>query len=378
MNIDRNLPSAGRPLRLLTVLDKMIVKDLFKTVVSVLTVLVVIIVSRKFIKILAQAIEGNIASETVLALLGLKIIIAATTFLPAALFMAVLMVLGRMHREQEMAAIASAGGGVSTIYRAVFWLVLPLSICAAGLSMYAAPWAEAQTELLMHQDNENADIRGISAGRFSEYSGGELIFYTEDVDAGGTMHHVFVQNKQGDKLGVVNAERGRLEYLPGGLYLILQHGERVQGIPGQKDYTSEAFDEYAVLVEKKAVAFVPHLEALPTETLWQSKTVADIAHMQDRLNAPFGVLLLAFLAVPLAKSSPRGGVYGSVLIAFAIYFAYANLQRVNHSWVMSQVLPAWVGYFWVEALLLVIGLLMLVRLYSWKWIMLKLTGKVAS
>jgi lipopolysaccharide export system permease protein len=354
----------------------MIIKDLFKTVIAVLTVLVVIIVSRKFIKVLAQAIEGNIASETVMALLGLKIVIAATAFLPAALFMAVLMVLGRMHREQEMAAIASAGGGVFTIYRAVFWVVLPLSICAAGLSMYASPWAEAQSELLMHQDKENADIRGISAGRFSEYSSGELIFYTESVDANGKMHNVFVQNKQGDKLGVVNAEFGRLDYLPGGLYLILENGERVQGIPGQKQYAIETFKEYAVLVEKKAMAFVPHLESMPTEKLWLSKDLADVAHIQDRLNAPFGVLLLAFLAVPLAKSSPRGGVYGSVFIAFGIYFAYANLQRVNHSWVISQTLPAWLGYFWVEVLLLIVGMFMLVRLYSWHWLVLKLTGKV--
>jgi lipopolysaccharide export system permease protein len=378
LNVDRNLPSAGRPLRLFTVLDKMIIKDLFATVVSVLTVLVVILVSRKFIRILAQAIEGNIASDTVLALLGLKVVIVASTFLPAALFMAVLMVLGRMHREQEMAAIASAGGGVLTIYRAVFCLVVPLSVCAAGLSFYAAPWAEAQTELLMHQDKEDADIRGISAGRFSEYSSGELIFYTESVDADGTMHHVFVQNKQSDKLGVVNAEMGRLGYLPGGLYLILQHGERVQGVPGQKDYTTELFDEYAVLVEKKSVAFVPHLEALPTERLWQSNEAADIANLQDRFNVPFGMLLLAFLAVPLAKSSPRGGVYGSILIAFGIYFAYSNLQRVNHSWVTSHTVPPWLGYFWVEAALLAVGLLMLTRLYGWKWIVLKLTGKVAK
>ncbi|WP_330165361.1 LPS export ABC transporter permease LptF [Methylomonas sp. LL1] len=354
----------------------MIIKDLFKTVVSVLTVLVVIIVSRKFIKVLAQAIEGNIASETVLALLGLKIVIAATTFLPASLFMAVLMVLGRMHREQEIAAIASAGGGVSTIYRAVFWLVVPLSVCASGLSMVAAPWAEAQTELLMHQDRENSDIRGISAGRFSEYSSGELIFYTENVDVNGRMHNVFVQNKQGDKLGVVNAEFGKLEYLPGGLYLILEQGERVQGIPGQKDYTIETFREYAVLVEKKAIAFVPRIEALPTEKIWKSTTVTEIALMQDRLNVPLGVLILAFLAVPLAKSSPRGGVYGSVLIAFGIYFSYGNLQRINHSWVVSGIVPSWLGYFWVEALLLIVGLFMLVRLYSWKWVALKLTGKV--
>jgi len=355
----------------------MIILDLFKTVISVLTVLVIIIVSRSFIKVLAQAIEGNIATETVLMLLGLRIVIVASTFLPASLFMAVLMVLGRMHREHEIAAISSAGGGVFTLYRAVFWLVAPLSFCAAGLSMIAAPWAEAQTEMLMNQDKENADIRGISAGRFSEYSGGELIFYTENVDQLGKMHRVFVQNKQGENLGVVNAEYGRLEYLPGGLYLVLEHGERVIGMPGHKDFTIENFKEYAVLVEKKTIAFTPNVLALPTQQIWGSANKSENALVQDRLNAPIGVLLLAFLAVPLAKSSPRGGVYGSVLIAFGIYFAYGNLQRVNHSWVISGKMPIWLGYFWVEFLLLAVGLFLLVRLYSLKWMMLKFKGKAA-
>lgn len=377
MSIDQTIPGASRPFRLLTVLDKMIIKDLFKTTVSVLTVLVVIIVSRKFIRVLAQAIEGNIAADTVMALLGLKIVIAATTFLPAAIFMAVLIVLGRMHREQEIAAIASAGGGVFTIYRAVFWVVIPLSLCAAVLSMFTSPWAEAQSELMINQDRENADIRGISAGRFSEYSGGELIFYAENVDKLGKMSKVFMQNKQGGKLGAVNAEHGRLQELLGGLYLVLEDGSRVQGIPGAKDYTIETFKEYGILVEKHANALAPRIEAFPTKKIWHSTELKEIAQLQDRLNAPVAVILLAFLAVPLAKSSPRGGVYGSVLIAFGIYFAYANLQRVNHSLVVGQTVPVWLGYFWVEALLLVVSLIMLVRLYSWKWVILQLTGKEA-
>lgn len=353
-------------------------KDLFQTVTSVLTVLVVIIVSRKFIKVLAQAIEGNIANETVLMLLGLKIVIAATAFLPASIFMAVLMVLGRMYREQEMAAIASAGGGMRTIYRAVLLLVLPLSVCSAGLSMYAAPWAEQQTGKLMHQDKQNADIRGISAGRFSEYSDGELIFYTESVEESGQMHNVFVQNKQGEKLGVVNAKYGRLESLPGGLYLILEQGERIQGVPGSKDFAIETFGQYAVQVEKKTTVLKFGRESYNTEDLWKSKQVYDVAELQGRLSGPAGVILLAFLAVPLAKMSPRGGVYGSVLVAFGIYFAYGNLQRVNHSWVISKAIPPWLGFFWVDALLLLVGLFMLMRFYGWKWLMLKITGKEAA
>jgi lipopolysaccharide export system permease protein len=353
----------------------MIMKDLFNTVAAVLMVLVVIIVSRQFIKILAQAIEGNIANETIMNLLGLKMVVATTNFLPAAVFMAILMVLGRMHREQEMAAIASAGGGIGTIYRSVMLMIIPLSFLSACLSMYAAPWAEEQTKILMHDDKQNADIRGISAGRFSEYSGGELIFYTENVDKDGHMQQVFVQNKQGDKLGVVTAERGRLENRDGGLYLILENGERLQGTPGQKDYIIETFDEYAALVEKKTTVLNLEREALATEDLWYSRELRDVAELQDRLNGPLGVLLLTFVAVPLSKLSPRGGVYGSVLVAFGIYFAYGNLQRVNHSWIVNQTVPVWMGYFWVDGLLALLGLVMLIRFYGWHWVLQILTGK---
>ncbi|NOV32098.1 LPS export ABC transporter permease LptF [Methylomonas sp. ZR1] len=377
MSIERGLPSAGRPFRLLTVLDKMIIKELFHTVSAVLVVLVVIIVSRKFIKVLAQAIEGNIANDTVMTLLGLKIVVATTTFLPAALFMAVLMVLGRMYREQEMAAISSAGGSVFTIYRAIFMLVIPLSLAGMALSMLASPWAEAKTEQLMHQDKQNADIRGIAAGRFSEYSDGELIFYTENVDDEGRMHKVFVQNKQGDKAGVVNAEYGWLKNLPGGLYLVLENGERIQGVPGNKDFTIETFKEYAVLIEKKVTILNLGREATTTENLWLSPELRDVAELQDRFSTPLGVILLAFLAVPLAKLSPRGGIYGSMLVAFGIYFVYGNLQRVNHSWVISGALPSWLGYFWVDALLLVLGLLMLMRLYGWQWLSQSLKEKLS-
>jgi len=111
--------NAGRR-KLVTVLDKMIALDLLKTLLAVWSVIVVIIVSRQFIRILDKAIEGQVSNQTLLTVLGLKTIIASAAFLPAALFMAVLMVLGRMYRDQEMSAVASAGGGAGTVYRSIF------------------------------------------------------------------------------------------------------------------------------------------------------------------------------------------------------------------------------------------------------------------
>lgn len=369
MSIERTISGTGRSFRAITVLDRMIIADLLKTASAVLSVLVIIIVSQKFIRVLAQAIEGSISNQTVLHLIGLKVVLVAAAFLPTAMFMAVLMVLGRMYREQEMAAIASAGGGNLTIYRGIFWVLLPVSLLAGWLTLYSAPWAEQQSQMLMHQDEETADVRSIAAGRFSEYSGGELIFYTEGVDASGKMRHVFVQNKQGERTGVVNAEYGRLENLPGGLYLILEQGERIQGVPGKNDFTIETFSEYAVQVERKNTELTLGGRAVPTDQLWTATTLNEVAELQDRINGPLSTLLLGFLAVPLAKLSPRGGIYGNMLVAFGIYFSYSNLQRLNHSWVVGGKIPGWLGFFWTDLLLLLLGILLLLRLYGLKWLL---------
>ena len=365
--------------KLVTVLDKMIALDLLKTLLSVLTVIVVIIVSRQFIRILNRAIEGQVSTETLLTILGLKTIVASIEFLPVALFMAVLMVLGRMYRDQEMSAVSSAGGGAGTIYRAVFLLVFPLSILAVGLSLYAAPWAEAKVDKLVHQDEESADVRGVAAGKFSEYSQGDLVFYVEKISADKQMHNVFVQDRQHKNVGIINAKTARFQNFPAGRFIIFEDGERVQGQPGTLNYVIERFIEYAVRIEdKRAVTYdKPNRQAIAIGLLWASHETPDIAELQRRLSIPSGILLLSFVAIPLAQISPRGGVYGNMLVGFLIYFSYGNLIRVSQSWVIKETIPDWLGGFGVNFLLLLIGGFLLARLYGWQWLIMKVKEKVS-
>ncbi|MDO9105154.1 MAG: LPS export ABC transporter permease LptF [Methylovulum sp.] len=358
-----------------TVLDKSIVQDLVKTLLSVWSVIVVIIVSREFIRVLDKAIEGRVSSETLFSLLALKTVIISVTLLPAALFMAVLMVLGRMYRDQEMSAISSAGGGAGTLYRGVFLMVLPLSLIAAGLSLYASPWAEASITRIMHQDEESSDLRGIAAGKFSEYSQGDLVFYVEKITDDKKMHQVFVQSRQQGKLAIINAKSARLENLPDGAYIIFEQGERVQGQPGQLNYALETFAEYAVRVDEQDTTVNLNQPAVATATLWGSQKNADIAELQRRFSIPASMLLLSLIGVPLAQISPRGGVYGNILMGFLIYFSYGNLARLTQVWVINASIPAWLGGVGVNAFLLVIAGLLLARWYGWQWLAIKIREK---
>ena len=372
-------PKAPYPSRRpwLTVLDKMIAQDLLRTLAAVLAVIVVIIVSRKFIRILDDAISGQIASDTLLSILGLKTVLTAIEFLPVAVFMAVLMVLGRMYRDQEMAAIASAGGGAGALYRAVFLLVAPLALMAMGLALYAAPWAEAKVDALMKYDAESADLRGISAGKFSEYSQGDLVFYVESISADNTMHQVFVQSRKPGTIGVINAQSARIKDLPDGRYVVFAQGERIQGKPGRLDYVLEKFDQYAVRVDGKAAETRFNKQALSVGKLWGAADFGYQAELQRRFAIPLGLLLLAFIAVPLARIAPRGGVYGNMLAGFLIYFSYGNLLRIVQSGVGNGTVSAGLATASLNGLLLLIGAYLLAKSYGWQWLKLKLQGKVS-
>jgi lipopolysaccharide export system permease protein len=364
----------------ITVLDKMVVQDLLKTFLSGLSVLVVIIVSRLFVRVLDQAIGGKVSNETLLSILGLKTIVTIAELLPAALFLAVLMVLGKMYRDHEMAAVSSAGGGSGVIYRAVFLLVFPVSLLAVGMSLFAAPWAEARILTLAIHDEETSETRGIAAGKFSEYSEGDLVFYVETIGADKKMHEVFVQSLEHDKkdVSVITSAAARIEDSTDGRYIVFEQGERIKGQPGNLDYVVEKFTEYAVRLETK----IPdrssiHIHAVPTYSLWHMKTKAYIAELQHRLSVPMGALLLSFIAVPLAQISPRGGVYGNMATGFLIYFTYGNLTRLSQGWVTNDSIPTWLGGAGVNILLFLIGSFLLVRLYNWHWLVLKIKGQVA-
>lgn len=353
---------------MLRVLDKLIAWDLLKSLGAILSVIVFIIASRKFISVLKMAVSGQLAANTLAHFFLLKVIVVAISLLPITLFMAILMVLGRMYRDQEMTALAAAGVGLGALYRSIYLIVIPVFIASIWLSMITAPWAEAQMKELIHKDAETADIRGVTPGRFGEYSHGDLVVYVQGLGADKQLQGIFVQDRQNNNMGVVTAASGTLKDLEDGRYIILKKGERVQGTPGTSNFVTEYFDEYAVRIEKRPAAAVRiNQEEVESLTLFGTGRLVDFVELQRRFAIPLGILFLAFLAVPLAKVAPRGGVYGNMILAFVIYFSYENIRKVIHSWILSEKIPLWPGYAALYTLLFGVGCLLIVRVYGWRW-----------
>lgn len=360
------------------VITRLLASEVFKTFCAVLAVIVVIIVSRNFVKILAKAIDGQIASDTVFVILLLKTLQTAINLMPVALFMAVIMVLGRMYREQEMTALRSAGAGLGTLWHGVAWTTLPLTVLATWLSLMASPWAEQRIQQVLRGDKKTADLRAIEAGRFSEYSQGDVVFYTEHIRENDVMEHIFMQNRGAQRLGITSAATATLQYLPDGRYLILQNGERVTGWPGEAAFMHERFNEYALRVDDRPDDLFTPRNAMDSAALWTSRDLADIAELQRRLSIPLGVLLLGALGMLLAQTAPRQGVYGNLLIAFLIYLVYGNLQKFSQSGIVKGVISPIFGHIGVYLLMAVVLAALTIRFYGWRWLWKQLAHRSAS
>jgi len=375
-----NVFKPSRP-RLLPVLDRLLTMELLRTVLAVLAVLAVIIVSRKFLNILAKAIEGEVAGETLFVLLGLKTLSAFIILLPAALFLAILMVMGRMYRDHEMAILASSGVGPMRLYRAIAWLVLPLTVAGAYLGVEVLPWSERNAQALMKKDEKTADLRGIKPGRFNEFSRGDVILYADAFSGeDGVLNNLFVQSRNGENTGVIVSDGGYLKETESGEhFVVLTRGKRYQGVPGRADFVVSEFEEYAVRIDADEDGREPggfkREQGAPSLELWRSGQPRELAELQRRLAIPLGALSLALLAPPLSRVAPRGGVYGNVFTAFLIYLVYENLQKITQGLLIGGKIPLWLSYSAAYVFVLATALFMLIRASGLKWLWLSARGK---
>ena len=362
------------------VLDRMVTIELFKTFMAVLLVLVTIIVSKKFLSILTKAIEGEVSTDTLFVLLGLKMLSATIILLPPSLFLAMLMVFGRMYRDQEMTVLASSGVGLRRLYRAMAYLVVPLTLAMGYLALEVMPWSERQAMTLMRRDEQSADVRGIKPGRFNEFSRGDVVLYAETLSpTDQTLTNLFVQSRSGNRTGVVLAENGIVsENELGEHFVVLRDGYRYQGTPGQADYIISEFKEYAVRIDEgDSTEAALKREGMPSEQLWVAQTPRELAELQRRIAVPLGGLLLSVLAIPLARVAPRGGVYGNVLTAFLIYIIYENLQRVSQGLLMSGKIPLWLSYGGVYVVMAAIVVFYFLKVYGLRFLWQRLRGEVS-
>ncbi len=341
------------------IIDRYIFREITGVWLAITLVLLLIFAGNQLVMLFNAVVAGDLIGKQVLVMLGLTLVNNLALLLPFAFFIAILVALGRMHKDSEMVALAACGVGIGRLLKTITAFAVVLAIITGSLSLLLSPLAEYKMQRLMDEAKSVTEIGGIPVGTFRSFStdAGEGVFYVEKVDPErGRLKEVFVQMPGELPLqqNVIAAEGGyqHTDDKTGQRYLILVNGTRYEGIPGEANFRIIQFEQHAVRIDARRNYRDPRLRAIPTTKLLGAESLREVAELQWRLAIPFSVIPLALLAVPLSRTSPRQGRYSRLFSAVLIYIIYANMLGVARTWLEKGETPLFLGLWWVHGLML--------------------------
>lgn len=349
---------------MLSIIDRYILREVGKSFLAIIIVLMLIVVSQSYIKILQDAASGVITTAVLMQLLSMEVLEVLGQVMPPAFFFAILSTLGRMYRDSEMTALAVGGFSTARIYRSFLFAALPVTLLVAWLTLSLLPWANMSKEQIMQsQEEQTAELETAVAGRFNEFNGGDLLFYVESMSEDKSLlRNVFIQNRKHGELGLIASEEGYqyVDSKTGGHYLVLLKGHRYEGTPGDNTYTTSDFDKYAILLDQNTPGerLIP-AKALPSRQLYQSEQLNELAEFELRMMYPVAVMVFTLISIPLSKSLPREGVYGRMVLAILFYVIFLNFQAISGDWMINGTTPQWMGRWWVHPFMLLLAAVLL-------------------
>ncbi len=349
---------------MITIFDRYVLAETLKTLAAFILVLVLIVLGSNFVRYLEKVAAGNLPSSILFEVIAIEMVRVLALLIPAAVFFSVLLSLGRMYRDSEIMIMEGCGLGPLRMFRSVLAAALPVALLVAWLAADVLPWGNRMIQLLKQQATGTvAALNSLSPGRFNESPRGDTVVYIEQMDfEQKRMRNIFVQNREQGRIGLVSARTGYLDVDPASndVYVVLENGRRYEGTPGQNDYRIGSFRRYSVRVSEGRSEPLRQLrKALPTRQLLASSDIREQAEAQYRLIQPLLVLAFAVLALPLARSQPRQGIFGRMVLAFVVYFLFLNLQGVSFTLMEDKITPAWLGLWWVPAAMFLLAAMML-------------------
>jgi len=344
--------------------QRYVLREVVQTWLAVTGVLVAILVANQLSRVLGQAADNQYGRHVVFELIALGAVMNLSVIVPVSLLLAVVLTLGRLYHDSEMAALQACGFAPARLLPPLFAFASVVAVGLAWLSFVQVPLADGEVQSLRRAAIKEAQFGSLDAGRFRSFSGGAAVFYAERVDADGLLHNVFVRRDSGARLEIALADTATYSKVAasGVHFVTLFNGRRYEGVPGQKDFRVIEFAEHGMPISTPADVVGPQdPDTKPTRELLAMHLVSDVAQLQARASSPLMALVLTLIAVPLSRLRPRQGRYARVGVAIVLYFVYSNLLSAARVWVERGQLPPVIGLWWVHLTVLALGLFLIFR-----------------
>src|SRR6266851_3773878 len=312
-------------------------------------------------------------SEVVwLSVLSLPWMIVLT--LPMAFLLGVLIGVGRLAADSEIVAMRACGLGPGAIYRPALGAAAVLCIGVFLLYNLVLPGANETLSRSLARVAATSVVNVVRPRTFREARSGVTLYFDRAAPDGRSLEGVFV--KLGEEyerdLRVIVASKGALTLEGDRLWLDLFHStlhEYDASDPSR--YRTNHGESQRVLIAgdiwNSPGAKVSYEKSLRSQSLAELLATARRVRRESpenyrlawveihkKLSIPFACFAFAFIGIPLAETSRRGGRGSAFAISLAIIVLYYVLLSSGETWAQQGQLPAGLA-IWLPNVLLVVG-----------------------
>lgn len=351
------------------IIFRYLAREVMVAMVAVSSVLLLVIMSGRFVKYLAQAAAGKLAPDVLLAVMIYRLPGFLELVIPLGLFLAILLAYGRLYTDSEMTVLSACG---MSNRRLIVYTMIPafvVAVAVAWLSLIVSPVGVQKSEEVLEAQRARNEFDSLNASRFQATQGGKGVMYTEALSENRQLlKQVFMaemadSDTQGD-LALIVAKEGEqvLDTATDHLFLELRDGRRYEGQPGNANYRVTQFATYRQrLTENKEPYRRPaKSDTLSTGELLRSSKLEDRAALQWRLSVPLLVFVVALLAVPLSHTNPRSGRFVKMIPAILLYIIYLVSLNAGRAGLEDGKLPIELGLWWIHLIFLSIAVVLIV------------------
>ncbi len=346
------------------ILNRALLRETLQTSGAVALVLLSIFIVIRLVAVLRQAAEGAIPLDSVMQILFLRVMTNMDIILPLVLYVAILMVLGRWSRDNEMTVIAACGISPARFLIPMAWLALMMSMLVGLFSLYLSPLAVRAIESIQQEFESRKEITGITPGVFTETKQGGVYFIERFNQEGGYYQNVFYYGKErGEELVVISGIGFQsVDVQTNDMFLVLKNGTRYTGTPGEPAYTVVDFETYAIRLDEKAPSnlAIP-VKGMPTAELLQSGHRIRVAELNWRISKVVVIPVLILFALAFAGVDNRRNRVPTMIFAFLVYFGYANLVGFAIALMRRGEIDPVVGVWYVHGAFLAFSVYVLQR-----------------
>jgi lipopolysaccharide export system permease protein len=316
--------------------DTTVRRELSRSFGATLVVILTIVLTMMLIRTLGQAAGGRVSPQDVVLLLGFTALGHLPTMLALSLFVAIVITLGRMYRESEMAIWFASGVGLARFVRPVLRMSWPVLLVVGVLVLFVWPWGNRQSLDLRDRYEQRSDLSRVAPGVFQSSRDGSRVFFIErDSDDDMNAKNVFILSRDEQHESVTSARSGHLELEGNDRYVVLDRGQRSETNTEDSSWTQANFETYRLLTSERAVrqASTRPPKALRSVDLMHNPTPRNQAELTWRFGLLLGAANLLLLAIGLSATNPRRASNWNLLFALLGFIAYYNMINLTQAWV---------------------------------------------